>query len=97
MNTLLPIIEELSDAADDAERARWLLSAPASVLMTYQTTIVNRLRNKHFLLGVRYLEAEIARYRARRSFGEIAKDNPLRDEMMAIVGFRPFDAETDTR
>jgi hypothetical protein len=85
-NALLPIIEELQDAPDDAARARWLLEVPAGVLMTYQSTIINRLRHARFAWGVEYVEAEVTRYRARRVDGEIIQDNPLAQLMREMGG-----------
>ena len=56
-NQLLPIIEELADAADHAARARWLLACPFSIMLTYDMTIRNRLRHAGFLAGVEYVDA----------------------------------------
>lgn len=92
MNPLLPIIEELADAADHTARAKWLLACPLSILMTYQTTIRNRLRHALFSDGVAYLEAELAMARQVRKAGLPNKDNPLRAGMLAIAGFRAFEA-----
>lgn len=85
MNPLLPIIEELMDAPDHAARARWLLACPLTVLITYQGTIVNRLRHARFPLGVAYVEAEIVRHRRVRRDGLVMDDNLLRRELMAIA------------
>lgn len=90
MNALMPIIEELEDAADDAARARWLLSCPLLYLLKYQDTIRNRLRIRGFLAGVDYLDAEIVRMRAVRRMGELTERNPLRLKMMDIAGFEAF-------
>ena len=92
MNPLLPIIEELADAADHPARARWLLSCPLSVLMKYQDTIRNRLRSAFFQDGVDYLEAELALLRQVRKSGLPNKDNPLRVGMLVIAGFPAFGA-----
>lgn len=91
MNALLPIIEELADAADHPARARWLLACPLSVLMKYQDTIRNRLMNAFFREGVAYLEAELALCRQVRRDGVTAIDNPLRADMLAIAAFVPAD------
>lgn len=83
-NALLPIIEELAGAPNDAARATWLLSCPLAILMTYQTTIRARLRNAGFLYGVDYLEVELARMRSVRSHGSFMMDNPARQKMFEI-------------
>lgn len=91
MTDLLPIIEELASAQDKAERAAWLLAAPLSVLITYQTTIRNRLQVAFFPEGVAYLEGELTAARATRRDGVVVKDNPLRLPMLAIAEHRPFE------
>lgn len=91
MNALLPIIEELASAHDHAERAEWLLTAPLSVLVTYQFTIRNRLQNGFFAEGVAYLDAELVAARATRRDGLAVKDNPLRGPMLAIMQGRVFE------
>lgn len=93
MNPLLPIIEELDEAEDDAERAVWLLAAPVSVLLKYEMTIRNRLRSKGFLAGVEYLDCEIAMARAVRKDG-VGPVNPLVGAMRVIAGTLPA-ATTD--
>lgn len=92
MNPLLPIIEELASAQDHPARARWLLACPLSVLFKYQDTIRNRLQNAFFKDGVDYLEAELALARQVRKAGLPNKDNPYRAGMLAIGGFRAFEA-----
>lgn len=93
MNPLLPIIEELADAADHPARARWLLACPLSVLMKYQDTIRNRLRCAFFQEGVDYLEAELACLRQVRVNGLGPKNNPMLDAMWTIAGSNPFGPE----
>ncbi|ASP70422.1 hypothetical protein CDO28_01855 [Sinorhizobium meliloti] len=60
MSALLPIIEELADAADHAARARWLLETPLAVLIRDQVTIGRLLSAAGFHEGLAYLAAEIA-------------------------------------
>lgn len=90
MNPLLPIIEELADAADHPARARWLLACPLSVLMKYQDTIRNRLRNAFFQEGIDYLEAELTLCRMVRKNGLVPGENPLTQAMWTIAGVDPF-------
>ena len=66
MSTLLPIIQQLADAPDDAARADWLLRCPLSILMTYQETIRNRLDNDGFEAGCSYLDAMLSVLRSVR-------------------------------
>lgn len=95
MSALLPIIEELADAPDHAARARWLLSAPLAVLVTYQATIRNRLWNAHFPEGVEYIEAELVVARATRRDGLPVKDNPLRVALLALAEGRAFEGDDE--
>ncbi|OHV85939.1 hypothetical protein [Ensifer sp. LCM 4579] len=60
MTDLLPIIEELADAPDDAARAQWLLSTPLAVLLRDQVEIRRLLAEAGFHEGLAYFEAEIA-------------------------------------
>jgi hypothetical protein len=60
MSALLPIIEELADAADHAARARWLLETPLAVLIRDQVTIGRLLSVAGFHEGLAYLAAEVA-------------------------------------
>jgi len=92
MNAMLPIIEQLDDALDMPAQARWLLQVPISILVKYQETIINRLRNRFFVDGVAYVEAELALLRQVRKAGLPNKDNPLRASMLAIAGFRAVEA-----
>lgn len=92
---LLPIIEELASAASHAERARWLLTAPLSVLVTYAFTINNRLLNAHFPDGVAYLDCELVAARARRADGLAIKTNPMRGALISIAENRPYEGESD--
>ncbi len=73
MNALLPIIEELAAARDDAARAAWLLRCPVFLLGKYQFAIANRLRNAGFSDGIAYLQAELnARHAVRDEAGELS-------------------------
>ena len=69
MTELLPIIEQLADAKTDAERADWLLSAPFSILLTYQLTVGQRLRHSGFTFGAEYLDVVLAYLRSVRTQG----------------------------
>lgn len=60
MTALLPIVEELADATDDATRARWLLEAPLDVLLRDQMPIRAILQKAGFQPGLMCLAAEIA-------------------------------------
>lgn len=67
MSDLLPIIEQLADAPDDATRADWLLRCPLSLLMTYEFTIRNRLRAAGFAGGIDYLDQVLSVLRSVRT------------------------------
>lgn len=95
MNALLPIIEELEDAKNDGERAYWLLCCPLAVLFKYHDTIINRLRNRHFVVGVDYVEFELAACRQVRLDGLMELDNPLRLTLMGIAYPKPFDPHSN--
>jgi hypothetical protein len=60
MTALLPIVEELLDAPDDAARARWILNAPLDVLLRDQMPIRTALQRAGFQPGITCLAAEIA-------------------------------------
>ena len=63
---------DLDECADDAERARWLLTASPQCLVQEQSFIRLVLRQAGFKLGLEYLEAELDLFRApRRDDGEI--------------------------
>lgn len=85
MSNLLPAIEELSDCQTHYDRAKWLLECPLSILLTYSTTIRNRLHLAGFQAGLEYLEAEISCSRAMRRNGMAVVDNPLRCDMQALA------------
>jgi hypothetical protein len=89
MNPLNPLIEQLAGAVDDAARAQWLLKCPISILMTYQSTIRNRLLLSGFAVGVAYFDFELSACRAVRECGLMIQDNPLRQDMLQIAGFVP--------
>ncbi|MDX0057935.1 hypothetical protein GOC19_16000 [Sinorhizobium meliloti] len=72
MSALLPIIEELADAADHAARARWLLETPLAVLIRDQVTIGRLLSAAGFHEGLAYLAAEIAALSAVRGTDGLA-------------------------
>lgn len=69
VNPLTPWIEQLDNCRTDAERARWLLTAPYSQLMTYEFAIRNRLRLARFQLGINYLDGMLEFLRSERVVG----------------------------
>ena len=60
MMPLLPIVECLQNVADDAERARWLLVAPTSILLREEPAIRRILQAAGCLWGVSVLDVELA-------------------------------------
>jgi hypothetical protein len=60
MTALLPIVEELLDAPDDAARARWILNAPLHVLLRDEMAIRAALQRAGFQPGLTCLATEIA-------------------------------------
>ncbi len=92
MSGLLPIIEDLMNAADDGERARWLLTVPASVLYREQLSIRSLLVRADLREGVTYLAAEIAALCVVREpdgtlKSEITQSREIaRAELLALVG-----------
>lgn len=60
MTIMLPIIEELASASDDAMRARWLLRVPEHVLSRDQVAIHDLLAAADFQEGIVALNAEVA-------------------------------------
>lgn len=92
MSGLLPIVEDLMNAADNCERARWLLTVPESVLYRDQLSIRSLLVRAGLREGLTYLAAEIAALCAvRESDGtlkpEITQSREIaRAELLALVG-----------
>ncbi|NOV15892.1 hypothetical protein E5S70_07300 [Ensifer adhaerens] len=66
MTALLPIVEELADAADHHTRAQWLLAVPLTIIVRDHLTIRRLLTAAGFHEGLSYLEAEIAALSATR-------------------------------
>lgn len=66
---MLPIIEQLAHAPDDALRARWLLRVPEYVLSRDQVAIRKLLAAANFQDGIAALEAEVAAAAAVRDEG----------------------------
>ncbi len=60
MTNVLPIVEELLDAPDDAARARWMLNVPLDVLLRDQMAIRAALQRAGFQPGLVCLATEIA-------------------------------------
>lgn len=85
MNALLPIIEQLDDALDRPTQAEWLLAVPVHILVKYQETIINRLRNRFFAEGIAYVEAELVLLKQVRVRGLAVRENPLRLAMVALA------------
>ncbi|KQW62875.1 MULTISPECIES: hypothetical protein [unclassified Ensifer] len=92
MTSLLPIVEDLLDATDDCERARWLLMTPSSVLYRDQMPIRAALVRAGVRVGLTYLAAEIAAFCAvRRPDGtlrpEITHSREIaRADLLAVAG-----------
>ena len=66
MTILLPIVEELADCQTDAQRADWLLRAPAGVIYRDSSAIRRILMEARFTLGVQALDVEFAAINATR-------------------------------
>lgn len=60
MTIMLPIIEQLANAPNHAERARWLLRVPEHVLSRDQVVIHALLAAADFQDGLKALAAEVA-------------------------------------
>ncbi|WP_426229309.1 hypothetical protein [Pararhizobium sp. DWP3-4] len=60
MTIMLPIIEQLANAPDDAMRARWLLRVPEQVLSRDHVAIHDLLVTAGFQDGIAALNAEVA-------------------------------------
>ncbi|MDQ0456029.1 hypothetical protein [Rhizobium paknamense] len=62
----LPIIEQLYDCQDHAERADWLLRVPQSLLLREEMSIRLALRSAGFMAGIDYLDCELSALRSVR-------------------------------
>lgn len=72
MTGISPVVEELQDCVNDAERARWLLKIPVVLLYREQTAIYRVLRNARFARGEELVNIEIsALLLARDRFGRL--------------------------
>lgn len=60
MTGISPVIEELQDCTNDAERARWLLRIPVVMLYREQTAIYRTLRAARFSRGEELVDIEIS-------------------------------------
>lgn len=58
---------DIDECINDAERARWLLTASIEDLVVNRSFIQLVLRQCGFRDGLQYLEAELANFRARRT------------------------------
>ncbi len=66
MTGLLPIVEQLADAVDNAERADWLQRVPEGVVNREQVSIRAILQTRQFHAGVPYLDALLSKTNAVR-------------------------------
>ncbi len=66
MSALLPIVEQLADAIDHAERADWLFACPYGVMNREHMSIRVILQKSGLLAGVAYLEAVLSLTNAKR-------------------------------
>ncbi|MBD9571737.1 hypothetical protein [Ensifer sp. ENS08] len=86
------LVEDLIRAADNCERARWLLTVPASVLYRDQLSIRSLLVRANLREGLTYLATEIAALCAVREPDgtlkpEITQSREIaRTELLALVG-----------
>lgn len=87
---LLPIVEELLDAADHAERAHWLMAVPLDVLTRERVTIRQALVKANFPEGLAYLEAEIAALSAVRGRDGLAPITVRTTREYARIGVQVF-------
>ncbi|MGN7714650.1 hypothetical protein [Agrobacterium radiobacter] len=60
MTGISPVVEELQDCVNDAERARWLLKIPVVMLYREQTAIYRALRAARFARGEDLVDIEIS-------------------------------------
>ncbi|KQY71338.1 hypothetical protein ASD52_06545 [Ensifer sp. Root142] len=92
MTALSPIVEELYNATDDAERARWLLTVPQSVLYRDQVMIRPALLRAGMRTALNYLAVEVAACCAvRRPDGSLRPEithsrETARIELLAVAG-----------
>jgi len=86
MIALLPIIEQLAEAADHAARARWLLRCPLDILGRYEGTIRNRLMHAGFIAGLDYLDAlRVVKSSVRGEDGQLTGEQVL---LLEAAGLR---------
>jgi len=106
MNDKLPLFETLDAARSDADRARWLLAVPLSILMTYQKAIRDRCRVAGFADGIAYVDMMMTALRSVRGrdgqFADNAREilevasNSLITIVRADSYARAFDKTTAT-
>ena len=65
-DTMLPIIRQMHDAADDHARAAVLLCVPDSVLLKYRDVFEAACRRAGFNLGLSYIDVRRAAFCAVR-------------------------------
>ncbi|MCM2438730.1 hypothetical protein HGO34_03230 [Agrobacterium vitis] len=81
MTALLPIVEQLCDCQTDAERADWLLRVPQGVICRDNAVIRMVLRTAGFLIGVEYIDAELAALNSTRT-----EQGCWRDSVLLSIG-----------
>lgn len=88
MTAVLPIIEQLADAADDAERADWLMACPLFYLVSEYEALALVLREAGFIDGLAYVDAERVALMARRLPDGCLPQGPLLSVNLARVDLR---------
>lgn len=78
MTGLLPIIEQLEEAENNAERADWLLRCPIGVLDREHMTVRRLLQAAGLTAGVAYLETMKAYSSATRKPDGFSRDDVVR-------------------
>lgn len=85
-DTMLPILRQMHNAADDRARARLLLMVPDAILMKYREVFEGACRRARFDMGLEYVSWRRAAWHAVRS-----EDGRLRDEFEQVrVAFVAF-------
>ncbi|MBN9078537.1 MAG: hypothetical protein BGN87_00235 [Rhizobiales bacterium 65-79] len=79
-DSMLPIIRQMHNAADDHVRALVLLSVPDSVLMKYLDVFQAVCRRAHFDLGLQFIDIRHAEWSATRG-PDGRHRNPLFDQV----------------
>lgn len=86
-DTMLPLIREMHDAADDRDRAGILLILPDAVLMKHREIFEAACHRARFEAGLQFIAARHAAWHQKRLDDGTLPDGPLDTMRAALAAF----------